>query len=108
MRIIDADALKNCIDAQEGRPFIGCTVGEALKIMVDEQPTIEQKTGHWVLDPNGMDWNLPAWVCSECKGKNDMIPTHIRGRDGMIEVKNPYRWAGSHYCPNCGARMEVR
>ena len=40
MRLIDADALKDYIDAQEGRPFIGCTVGEALKIMTDEQPTI--------------------------------------------------------------------
>ena len=35
MRLIDADALKDYIDAQEGRPFIGCTVGEALKIMTD-------------------------------------------------------------------------
>ena len=41
MRLIDADVLKTYIDIQEGRPFIGCTVGEALKIMVDEQPTIE-------------------------------------------------------------------
>ena len=41
MRAIDADALKDYIDAQEGRPFIGCTVGEAFKIMVDEQPTIQ-------------------------------------------------------------------
>jgi len=31
MRSIDADALKAYIDAQIGRPFIGCTVGEALK-----------------------------------------------------------------------------
>lgn len=41
MRAIDADALKDYIDAQEGRPFIGCTVGQALKIMTDEQPTIK-------------------------------------------------------------------
>ena len=41
MRSIDADALKAYIDAQIGRPFIGCTVGEALKILVDEQPTVE-------------------------------------------------------------------
>ena len=41
MRLIDADALKAYIDAQKGRPFIGCTVGEALKIMTDEQPTID-------------------------------------------------------------------
>ena len=41
MRLIDAEALKAYIDAQKGRPFIGCTVGEALKIMTDEQPTID-------------------------------------------------------------------
>lgn len=41
MRLIDADALKEYIDAQKGRPFIGCTVGEAFKIMTDEQPTVE-------------------------------------------------------------------
>lgn len=41
MRLIDSDELKAYIDAQKGRPFIGCTVGEALKIMTDEQPTID-------------------------------------------------------------------
>lgn len=41
MRTIDADALKAYIDAQMGRIFTGCTVGEALKILVDEQPTVE-------------------------------------------------------------------
>lgn len=39
-RLIDADALKEYIDMQKGRTFIGCTIGEALKIMTDEQPTI--------------------------------------------------------------------
>ena len=47
MRPIDADALKDYIDAQEGRPFIGCTVGQALKIMTDEQPTIHPEP-HWI------------------------------------------------------------
>ena len=47
MRLIDADALKAYIDAQKGRPFIGCTVGEALKIMTDEQPTVTPEP-HWI------------------------------------------------------------
>ena len=49
MRLIDADALKNYVDIQKNRPFIGCTIGEAMKIMVDEQPAIEpeRKTG-WI------------------------------------------------------------
>ena len=41
MRLIDADRLKEYIDAQKGRPFIGCTIGEALKIITDEQPTVD-------------------------------------------------------------------
>ena len=66
----------------------------------------ERKTGHWVYDENGMDWNLPAWVCSECHGRNGMIPTYIRGKDKMIKVEHPLMWAGSKYCPSCGAKME--
>ena len=48
MRPIDADALKEYIDAQKGRPFIGCTVGEAFKIMTDEQPTVEAIPIDWI------------------------------------------------------------
>ena len=79
-------------------------IREALATVPSAEP--ERKTGHWVYDKNGMDWNIPAWVCSECHGRNDMIPTHIRGKDKMIKVENPLRWAGSKYCPNCGARMD--
>ena len=53
MRPIDADALKDYIDAQEGRPFIGCTVGQALKIMTDEQPTIQPEL-HWIPCSEGL------------------------------------------------------
>ena len=47
MSLIDTDALKAYIDAQIGRLFIGCTVGEALKILVDEQPTVEAEP-RWI------------------------------------------------------------
>lgn len=40
MRLIDADVLKEYIDMQKGRNFAGCTIGEALKTMTDEQPTV--------------------------------------------------------------------
>ena len=43
MRLIDADALKEYIHNQDGRPFIGITIGEAFQMMVDEQPTIEER-----------------------------------------------------------------
>ena len=52
VRLIDADALKDYIDAQKGRPFIGCTIGEALKIMTDEQPTVDA---------------VPVVRCKDCK-----------------------------------------
>lgn len=61
MRPIDADAFKKYIDAQEGRPFIGCTVGEAMKILIDEQPTIQCEP-QWILIterlPRDGSWNI--------------------------------------------------
>lgn len=35
---ISRQAAKDYIDSQKGRPFIGCTMGEAMKIMLDEVP----------------------------------------------------------------------
>lgn len=59
----------------------------------------KQKRGHWVLDPDGMDWNIPAWCCSVCGCRNDNIPPNL-------EKTNPLRWSGSKFCPNCGAKMD--
>lgn len=53
--------------------------------------------GHWVDNPNGHDWNLGAWQCSLCHCTNNNLPY-----DGKM---NPYMFAGSAYCPNCGAKM---
>ena len=39
---ISRQAAKDYIDSQEGRPFIGCTIGEAMKIMLDEVPPAQQ------------------------------------------------------------------
>ena len=65
-----------------------------------------QETAHWIYDPNGMDWGLSAWRCDNCGFRNDLIPTHIRGKeDKMIKVENPFEWAGSRYCANCGREM---
>ena len=58
------------------------------------------RIGYWILDPDGNDWNLPAWVCSECHRKNDNI--------GVVEKgigSDPRNWGGSKFCPECGARM---
>ena len=82
-----------------------------IKNLIEHIPSVdvvEQKTGKWEYDPNGMDWGIGAWVCSECGGRNDMIPAVLRGADGHEQKVNPYRWAGSKFCPNCGARMVER
>ena len=57
----------------------------------------EIKYGHWEYDPNGMDWNLGAWRCSECGCKNDNL--------GMENDINPYLFAGARYCSQCGIEM---
>ena len=55
--------------------------------------------GHWVWNPDGMDWGLGAWVCSECHAKP--------GTWWEADKKyNPLRCSGGHFCGNCGARMD--
>lgn len=63
-------------------------------------PSAEPKTGKWILDPDGMDWNIPAWRCSEC----GFVATHI-GVEPNGLGDNPLNWAGSKFCPQCGARI---
>ena len=36
--LISRQVAKDYNDSQKGRPFIGCTIGEAMKIMLDEVP----------------------------------------------------------------------
>lgn len=93
MRLIDADELKEYIHNQDGRPFIGITIGEAFQMMVDEQPTIEErKTGKWEQDP--LAKALDVYICSECKQ-----PLQCRGEYGSLAKVN--------FCPTCGARMRL-
>jgi len=60
----------------------------------------EPKTGKWELDPNGMDWNIPAWRCSECGFVANYIGVEANGLGN-----NPMNWSGSKFCPQCGARI---
>ena len=90
MRLIDADALKAYIDMQEGRPFIGCTIGEAFKIMTDEQPTIhpERIRGRWIIE-------------KDCEGKTRTCTCELCGyKTGRFQWENP------NFCANCGAEMD--
>lgn len=47
-----------------------------------------------------MDWGLGAWLCSKCHSKNDNL--------GMGKDINPYMFAGSKFCPQCGAVMKQK
>lgn len=99
MRLIDADKLKDYIDMQSGRPFIGCTVGDAMKIMIDEQPTIEErKKGRWI--PLQLSIAYPPYQCSYCFGNAPMVMVGTgRLKKGHLEALL------TDYCPNCGADM---
>lgn len=56
-------------------------------------------TAHWVWNPDGLDWGLGAWQCSNCRHNNLNLPT-------ASNTLNPYRFAGSHFCPTCGLLMQ--
>lgn len=110
MKLVDADALieQLTINPEE---CPGCPEPEWLEDFIDmldsaQEVDIEsiRPTAHWVYDENGMDWNLGAWVCSECRFRNDNIPPSMVFKGEHVKI-NPYDWAGSKYCPNCGRRM---
>lgn len=92
--LISRDAAKNYIDSQKGRPFIGCTISEAMKIMLDEVPAAESvrtakvlKHKYWL----GVSLNVVGehtigyeWLCENCKKK-------------VLD--------GDDYCSHCGAKL---
>lgn len=72
------------------------------KHMIYDSPAAdvaEVKHGKWIWDPNGMDWGLGTWQCSECACRNNNLPVNNR--------INPLVFSGSKYCPNCGAKMDL-
>jgi ribosomal protein S27AE len=104
MRIIDADKLYKDVKTecnQYGKPTIGVDDGNKVLDIIKRQPTIDAIAvvhAYWVYNPNGMDWNIGAWKCSKCGSRNMNL-----GGDNRI---NPKMFAGSRFCPNCGAKMD--
>lgn len=101
-----ADALnaisQYCVgcNSHNGMRCRSCKIGGAIDAAenckaVDAEPV---RHGKWIWDENGMDWNIGAWVCSECGMRNENIHSDMEF--------NPHIWAGTKYCPNCGARMD--
>lgn len=111
MRLIDADALRDKLQAEIDKvnpPFDGvlgsirCGVRLA-RNMVEDEPTVDVEPvrhGQWIWDDDGMDGGIGAWICSAC---------HCRPGTTWQSNHNivPFWWGGSNYCPNCGARMDV-
>ena len=84
-----------------------CGTGDALD-MVEDAPAVDAEPvrhAKWVWDNDAIDWNLGAWVCSECRHRNENIHAGMPGINGGV-WSNPYIWSGSNYCPNCGAKMK--
>ena len=82
--------------------------GRARELIVNAPSVnvVPVRYGRWIWDNDAVDWGLGAWVRSECHGRNENIHAGKPGRDDTIG-KYPYAWAGSQFCPNCGAKMEV-
>lgn len=54
------------------------------------QPAVDAvpvRHGKWVYDPNANDWGIGGYVCSECRAKNNNLPSG--------EVASPMAFVGS-------------
>ena len=94
MRLIDADALKDRLQAlsyddwNQGASTTWANAYAECADMVEDMPTIEpeRKTGKWIRDVT----YYPRYHCSQCGEKTD----------NTIMGAPRYK-----YCPNCGADM---
>lgn len=86
----------------------GQIVYESAARMIERMPAVGAEPvrhGRWVWNDDAVDWNLGAWVCSECGVRNENIHAEAPGKRKGI-ICSPYVWAGSQYCPNCGVKMD--
>ena len=73
---------------------------QELEDKIEDGVLVERHRGKWDYDADGNDWGIGAWVCSICKCKNDNL--------GCDNLFSPHIYAGSKYCPHCGADMRRR
>jgi hypothetical protein len=103
-RYIDADKLrKDEIARCHCVPCVGSCDNnwKDLDEVLNDAPTadvVEVRHGRWIFNPDGTDWGIGAWKCSLCKCKNDNL-----GADNRF---SPHIYAGSNFCPHCGAKMD--
>ncbi len=91
-----------CRELERAPEWDGHTPAQAIERIGKLKPV---RYGKWIWNNDAIDWNIGAWVCSACGGRNENIHAGKPGATGSLGA-NPYMWAGTRYCPNCGAKME--
>lgn len=100
--ILEKDEIKDALDRQYNKGLLRAIQDVKRAAAVDVEPV---RHGSWVWNNDAIDWNIGAWVCSECGRRNENIHAGAPGKRITLDC-DPYIWAGSKYCPNCGARMD--
>lgn len=88
------------------RVFTAADAWEGAADRIENAPAVDAEPvrhGKWVWNNDAIDWGIGAWVCSECGGRNENI--HAAKPGTVKAYTNPYIYAGTKFCPNCGARM---
>lgn len=108
-KLVEDIRLRFCKDCEPGSGNMrcrNCEISSALR-EINGAPivdVVEVKYGKWIWDDNAIDWGLGDWVCDQCYSTNENIGAD-NPNTSPKGFSNPYVWAGSHYCPNCGANM---
>ena len=110
LSILLIENVKNLLSVNGGRDFARLLIcmdengyDAEWQVINSNMPVADvapMKHGKWIWNPHGMDWGLGAWQCSECHNRNSNLP--------MDNKINPLAFSGSKYCPNCGAKMDLR
>lgn len=102
-KYVELNAMLQDLDKLEGLHGHHTAWAQSVRQFVNKFPAVDAKPvvyAEWVWNPDGMDWGLGAWECNRCCCNNNGLPM-----DSRI---NPLMFAGSRYCPNCGAIMIAR
>jgi hypothetical protein len=95
------DRLHRIIEVNKLRPDRAWFTPNGVEALIDEIPPANVQPvvrGHWVWNPNGMDWGLGSWCCDQCRIKAETWWANDR-------KNNPLRCSGGRFCGNCGANM---